>query len=281
MNIKTYKPYTPSRRYMTWYDFSWLSKKWPEKSLVKFIWSKWWRNQYWRTTIRFRWGGHKKLYRVVDFRGYDKLDIPGKVKSIEYDPYRASRIALIVYADWEKRYNLAWKWIKVWDEVMNTNQAYYLDGYRKQLKNIPEWFHVFNLEYTPFTKGKTIRSAWNYATIIGKDDQAGVVFVKLCSWEVRKFNDKCWATIWQVWTEEHKNIVIWKAWRSRWMWKRPHVRGKVMNPVDHPHGGWEWATDIALTYPKSFTWKPVPPYKKTRKKKKRSDKFIVSRRPRK
>jgi large subunit ribosomal protein L2 len=98
------------------------------------------------------------------------------------------------------------------------------------------------------------------------------------SWEVRKFNNKCWATIWEVGNEEHKNIVIWKAWRNRWLGRRPHVRWKAMNPVDHPHGGWEWATDIGLKYPKSFSWKPVPPGKKTRRKKKWSDKFIVSRR---
>ncbi len=278
MWIKVYKPYTPSRRYMTGYDFSDITTNRPEKSLVKFLSKNAWRNQYWRITTRSRWGWHKKLYRILDFRGYDKLDIPAIVKTIEYDPYRKSRIALVSYADWEKRYVVAWKWAKVWDKFSNTNSEVYENWNRKQLKNIPEWFSVFNLEITPFTKGKMLRSAWNYATIIGKDENLWVVFVKLASWEVRKFNENCWATIWQVSNEEHKNIVIWKAWRSRWMWKRPHVRWKVMNPVDHAHWGWEWSTDIALKYPKSFSWKPVPPGKKTRKKKKWSDKFIVSRR---
>ncbi|UFX83531.1 50S ribosomal protein L2 [Candidatus Absconditicoccus praedator] len=278
MNIKTYKPYTPSRRYMTGYDFSKITKKRPEKKLVKFIGSKGGRNQYGRTTVRFRGGGHKKLYRIIDFKGYDKLDVPGKVEAIEYDPYRAARIALVAYSDGEKRYNIAWKGVEVGDEVMNSNKPVYKEGNRKQLKNIPEGFSVFNLEYTPYTKGKLVRSAGNYATIIGKDEHAKTVFVKLASGEIRKFNENCWATIGQVSTEEHKNIVLGKAGRSRWLGRRPKVRGKAMNPVDHPHGGGEGGTDIALKYPKSFTGRPVPPYKKTRKKKKWSDKFIVSRR---
>lgn len=278
MWIKVYKPYTPSRRFMTGYDFSDITTTNPEKSLVKFLWKNAWRNQYWRITTRFRWGGHKKLYRVIDFMWYDKLEIPGKVSTIEYDPYRNARIALITYADWEKRYNIAWKWISVWDSIAVTAEPVYTAGNRKQLKNIPEWYNIFNLEVTPFTKAKLLRSAWNSATIIGKDEQLKVVFVKLASGEVRKFNEECWATIWEVSNEEHKNIVLWKAWRSRWLWRRPQVRWKAMNPVDHPHWGWEWRTDIALRYPKAFNGRPVPPGKKTRAKKKWSDKFIVSRR---
>ncbi len=278
MWLKTYKPYTPSRRFMTGYDFSNITAKKPHKRLVRSKKQKSWKNQYWRTTIRFRWWWHKKLYRIIDFRWYDKLDIPGKVASIEYDPNRKARIALVVYADWEKRYNIAWKWANVWDRVLVSNNEEYEKWFRKQLKDIPDWFNVFNVEVTPFTNWKLVRSAWNYATLMGRDEQQKIVFIKIASWEVRKFDEKCWATIWVVSNEEHKNMVLWKAWRSRWLWRRPRVRWKAMNPVDHAHGGWEGRTWISLVYPKSFSGKPVPPGKKTRKKKKWSDKFIVSRR---
>ncbi len=278
MGIKTYKPTTPSRRYMTNSDFAEITRKHPYKPLTKFLGKSGWRNQYGRITARCRGGGHKKRYRKIDFKGYDKEEIPGKVESIEYDPYRAARIALIAYKDWEKRYNLAWKGIKVGDEVKVTNNTEYKNGFRKQLKNIPEWFRVFNLELTPNTKGKIVRSAWNSAKITGKDEEGGYVYIKLASSEIRKFDERCWATIGQVSNEDHKNIVIWKAWRQRWKWIRPKVRGKARNPVDHPHWGWEGGTDIALIYPKAFNGRPVPPGKKTRKKKKWSDKFIVSRR---
>lgn len=278
MAVKTYKPYTPSRRFMTGYSFDEITKKRPEKSLTTFIKSKAWRNNKGRITVRSRGGGHKRLYRMVDFKGYNKLNIQGKVASIEYDPYRTCRIALIHFIDGEKRYVLAWKWAKVGDEIMNGDEAKLTNGNRKQLKNIPEGFSVYCLEFTPFTKGKLFRSAWSFGTITGKDEQANIVFIKMPSGEVRKFNEKCWATIWEIGNEEHKNIVIGKAGRMRWMGRRPHVLGKSMNPVDHPHGGWEGHTDIALKYPKSFSGKPVPPGKKTRKKKKWSDKFIVSRR---
>lgn len=278
MWIKKYKPYTPSRRFMTWYTFEEITKSKPEKSLTVFIKKSAWRNNKWRITIRFRWGWHKKLYRIIDFKWYDKLWIPWKVESIQYDPYRSSRIALINYVDWEKRYVLAWKWIKVWQLIVCWPDWQYSEWNRKQLKDIPDWFNVFNLEFTPYTKWKLLKSAWSFWTLMGRDENLNIVFVKLQSWEVRKFNEKCWATIWIVSNEEHKNIVIWKAWRSRWLWKKPHVLWKSMNPVDHPHWWWEWHTDIALKYPKSFSGRPVPPGKKTRKKSKWSSKFIVSRR---
>lgn len=278
MALKTYKPYTPSRRFMTGYSFDEITKSTPEKSLTKFIRSKAGRNNSGRITVRFRGGGHRRRYRTVDFRGYDKLNIPGKVTSIEYDPFRTSRIALVVFADGEKRYVLAWKGIKVGDTIQTWDQAKLESGNRKRLKDIPEGFNIYNLEYTPDTKAKMIRSAWSYATITGKDEQEKIVYVKLQSGEVRKFRENCWATIGVISNEDHKNMVIGKAWRQRWLGRRPHVLGKSMNPVDHPHGWWEGHTDIALTTPKSFSGRPVPPGKKTRKKKKWSDKFIVSRR---
>ncbi len=281
MWIKTYKPYTPSRRFMTWYTFDEITETKPEKSLTKFLWSTWWRNNKWRITVRFRWWWHKKLYRIVDFRRYDKIGVPGKVASIEYDPYRTARIALIKYADGEKRYVLAWKWIKVWDKIMTWVDAPLENWCTKQLKDIPEWFTIYALELTPNTKWKLLRSAGVFWTITGKDENEKMVFIKMPSGEVRKFHYGCWATIWQVSNEEHKNIVIGKAGRKRWLGIKPHVLGINMNPVDHPHGGWEAHTSIGMKYPKSFSGRPVPAGKKTRKKKKWSDKFIVQWRKRK
>lgn len=273
MAVKTYKPYTPSRRFMVWYDFSDITTNKPEKSLTKFLGKTGGRNNQWRITSRFRGGWHKRLYRVVDFRGYDKADIPAKVASIEYDPYRTCRIALLNYADWEKRYVLAWKGIKVGETVLTWAKWEIKAWNRKQLKDIPEWVNIYNLEITPMSKWKLIKSAGAYATIAWKDELQSLIFVKLPSWEVRKFNENCWATIWEVWNEQHKNIVIGKAGRQRWKWKKPHILWINMNPVDHPHGWWEAHTDIwSKKWPKSFSGKLVMPGIKTRKSKKWSDK---------
>lgn len=279
MAVKTYKPYTPSRRFMVWYDFSDITTNKPEKSLTKFLGKTGWRNNQWRITCRFRWGWHKRLYRIVDFKWYDKADIPAKVASIEYDPYRTCRIALLNYADWEKRYVLAWKWISVWDTVMCGAKSEIKAWNRKQLKDIPEWVNIFNLEFTPMTKWKLIKSAGAYATIVWKDELQWLIFVKLPSWEVRKFNENCWATIGEIGNEQHKNIVIWKAWRQRWKGRKPRVLWINMNPVDHPHWGWEAHTDIwSKKWAKSFSGKLVMPGIKTRNNKKWSNKFIVSKR---
>lgn len=282
MPIKKYKPYTPSRRFMIWYDFSDITKTKPEKSLTVFLGKTWWRNNNWRITSRFMWWGHKRLYRIVDFKGYDKAWVPAKVLSVEYDPYRSARIALISYADWEKRYVLAWKNIKVWDSVLNWDTAPIQAWSRKQLKEIPEGMNVFCLELTPFSKWKLIKSAWTIASIVWKDELQKLVFVKLPSWEVRKFNENCRATIWELGNEQHKNVVIGKAWRQRWLWKKPHILWKNMNPVDHPHWWWEGHSPIwSKRWPKSFTGKLVGSWIKTRKSKKRSTKFIVSKRTKK
>ena len=263
---------------MTWYDFSEITSTAPEKSLTRVLPYKAGRNNSWRITIRFRGGRHKRRYRLVDFRGYDKAWVPAKVLSVEYDPFRTARIVLVVFADGEKRYMLARQGVKVGHEMMIGSDAPIEKGNRKQLKDIPEWLQVYNLEVTPQTKGKLIKSAWNYATLMGKDESAKVIFVKLPSGEVRKFNENCRATIGVVSNDQHKHIVIGKAGRQRRKGKKPHVLGKSMNPVDHPHGWWEAHTSIGLKWPKSFVWKNVSPWIKTRKKKKRSDKFIVSRR---
>lgn len=276
-NSKTYKPYTPSRRFMIWYDFAELSKNRPEKSLVKYVKKTWGRNNQWRVTTRFMWWWHKRLYRIIDFKWYDKIDIPAKVVSVEYDPYRTSRIALLSYADGEKRYVLAWKGIKVWTMISVWKDAAISAWNRKQLKDIPEWLSVFNVEVIPFTKGKLMKSAGTFATIAWKDEIQKLVFLKLPSWEVRKFNEDCRVTIWEIWNEEHQNIVIWKAWRQRRLGRKPRVLWKNMNPVDHPHGGWEWHTEIGLKkWPKAFNWRIVAAGINTRKNKKRSTKFIVS-----
>jgi len=279
MAVKKYKAYTPSRRFIIGYDFSDITKTKPEKSLVKFIKKTWWRNNQWRVTSRFIWGGHKQLYRIMDFKWYDKADIPAKVASIEYDPYRTSRIALLNFADGEKRYVLAWKNINVGDKVMYGKKSPIQPWNRKQLKDIPEWVNIFNLELTPFSEWKLVKSAWSYASIVGKDEATNNIFIKLSSWEVRKFNENCRATIWEIWNDQHQNVILGKAGRMRWLGRKWRMLGKSMNPCDHPHWGWEWHTEIGLKkWPKSFSGKIVAPGIKTRKNKKWSTKFIVSKR---
>ncbi len=279
MTLKTYKPYTPSRRFMIGYDFSDLTKKRPEKSLLRIQKKTWGRNNQWCVTSRSMGGGHKRYYRLIDFKGYDKANIPAKIASVEYDPYRTCRIALLNYADGEKRYVIAWKGIKVGEKVSCGDQAPILPGHRKQLKEIPEWLNIFNLEVTPFSTGKLIKTAGAYASLVGKDAVLKIVFIKLPSGEVRKFNENCRATIWEIGNDQHQNVVIGKAGRQRWMWKKPHILGKNMNPCDHPHGWWEGHSPIGLKkWQKSFAGKRVTAGIKTRKSKKWSTKFIISKR---
>ena len=277
MVLKKYKPYTPSRRFMVGYDFSDITKTNPEKSLTIFLGKTWGRNNRWRVTSRWIGGWHKRLYRIIDFKGYDKQNIPAKVASIEYDPYRTARIALLNYADGEKRYVLAWKGIAVNDDVMCGDQAPIVSGSRKQLKDIPEGMTVYNIEVTPYSVGKVVKSAWTSALISGRDEALGVVFLKMPSGEVRKYNENCWATIGIISNEQHKNIIIGKAGRVRWLGRKPRVLGKNMNPVDHPHGGWEAHSPIgSRKWQKSFAGKRVSAWIKTRKSTKWSTKFIVS-----
>jgi len=280
MVIISYRPYTPSRRFMTRVSTSDITSSSPEKSLTVGMKNNSWRNNQWRVTSRFRWWWNKRLYRMIDFRGYDKLDIPARVVSIEYDPNRTSRIALLFYADGEKRYVLAWKWCSVWDVVQNWSLSPIVNGNRKQLKDIPEWVSIYNIELVPFTKWKLIKSAWMSASLWWWTSQNYRV-IKLPSGEVRKFHENCWATIWQVSHEEHRNIVIGKAWRKRWVWKKPHVLWKSMNAVDHPHGWWEWHTSLGMKSPKTRTGRKVAPGMKTRRKKNPSQTFIISRRKKK
>ena len=279
MAVKKYKPYTPSRRFMIGYDFSDLTQKRPEKSLTKTLGRTGGRNNQGRITSRFMAGGHKRLYRIIDFKGYNKIDIPARVAAVEYDPYRTARIVLLNYVDGEKRYVLGWKGATVGQVVMNGNKGAIAAGNRRQLKDIPEGMNIFNLEITPFSEGKLIKSAGSLATIAGRDEALKVVFVKMPSGEVRKFNENCWATIGELSNGDHKNVVIGKAGRQRWLGRKPRVLGKNMNPVDHPLGGGEAHSPIGSKRgPKSFSGKLVASGMKTRKGKKWSDKFIVSKR---
>jgi len=264
---------------MIWYDFSELTKKRPEKSLTKTIGRTWGRNNQGRITSRFMAGGHKRLYRIIDFKWYNKVDVPAKVAAVEYDPYRTARIVLLNYVDGEKRYVLGWKWAKKWQTVMNGLKSEIAPGNRRQLKDIPEGMNIFNLEVTPFSEGKLIKSAGSIATISGRDESLKAVFVKMPSGELRRFNENCWATIWELSNADHKNVVIGKAWRQRWLWRKPRVLWKNMNPVDHPLWGWEAHSPIgSKRWPKSFSGKLVSAGMKTRRGKKWSDKFIVSKR---
>ena len=279
MAVKKYKPYTPSRRFMIGYDFSDLTQKRPEKSLTKTLGRTGGRNNQGRITSRFMAWGHKRLYRIIDFKGYNKIDIPARVAAVEYDPYRTARIVLLNYVDGEKRYVLGWKGATVGQVVMNGNKGDIAAGNRRQLKDIPEGMNIFNLEITPFSEGKLIKSAGSLATIAGRDEALKVVFVKMPSGEVRKFNENCWATIGELSNGDHKNVVIGKAGRQRWLGRKPRVLGKNMNPVDHPLGGGEAHSPIGSKRgPKSFSGKLVASGMKTRKGKKWSDKFIVSKR---
>ena len=279
MAVKKYKPYTPSRRFMIGYDFSDLTQKRPEKSLTKTLGRTGGRNNQGRITSRFMAGGHKRLYRIIDFKGYNKIDIPARVAAVEYDPYRTARIVLLNYVDGEKRYVLGWKGATVGQVVMNGNKGDIAAGNRRQLKDIPEGMNIFNLEITPFSEGKLIKSAGSLATIAGRDEALKVVFVKMPSGEVRKLNENCWATIGELSNGDHKNVVIGKAGRQRWLGRKPRVLGKNMNPVDHPLGGGEAHSPIGSKRgPKSFSGKLVASGMKTRKGKKWSDKFIVSKR---
>lgn len=239
MAIKTYAPITPGRRGMTGYDFAELSKKAPERSLTEKLQKTGGRNSNGRITSRHRGGGSKAKYRIIDFRR-DKRSIPAKVVALEYDPNRSARIALLAYADGEKRYILAPVGLKVGAAVMASPDAEIAPGNAMPLTNIPLGTAIHNVELTPGAGGKIVRSAGAVAQLMARD--GNYAQVKLPSGEVRMVHVQCWATIGQVGNVEHENIEIGKAGRTRHMGWRPHVRGTAMNPVDHPHGGGEGRT---------------------------------------
>ncbi len=273
MAIKSFKPVTPSRRFMTVSTFEEITRTEPEKSLLKPLKKTGGRNNLGRITVRFRGGGHKRLYRIIDFKR-DKDGIPAKVFSIEYDPNRSARIALLHYADGEKRYIIAPKDLMVGDVVMSGENAEIKPGNALPLRNIPLGTFIYNLEYFPGRGGKIARSAGTYCQLLAKEGE--YAHVKLPSGEVRLFKLDCKATIGQVSNEDHINITYGKAGRMRWLGRRPHVRGVAMNPCDHPLGGGEGRSHGGR-HPCTPWGKPTKGYK-TRKKGKASDRLIVKRR---
>lgn len=273
MGLKRFKPVTPGRRFMVIPDFSEITKTEPEKSLVEPLKSTGGRNHHGRITVRFRGGGHKRLYRIVDFRRWEKENIPAKVVAIEYDPNRTARIALLVYADGEKRYIIAPDGLKVGDTVMSGPDAEIKPGNALPLENIPVGTIVHNVEFKPRGGAKIARSAGVSCQLMAKE--GNYALLRMPSGELRKVHVKCYATVGTVGNEDHKNEVSGKAGRERWKGRRPHVRGVAMNPVDHPHGGGEGRGKGH--HPQSPWGVPAKGYK-TRRGKRPSDKFIVRRR---
>jgi len=271
MGIRRLKPTSPGVRFMSVSDFSEITKKKPEKRLTRSLKKTGARNNQGRVTVRFRGGRHKRRYRVIDFKR-DKWGVPAKVASIEYDPNRSARIALLHYADGEKRYILAPLGLQVGDMVMAGPEAEIRPGNALPLRSIPLGTFIHNLEFFPGKGGQLVRGAGTYAQLMAKEGR--YAHVRLPSGEMRLFLQDCMATVGQVGNVDHENINLGKAGRSRWLGERPHVRGTAMNPVDHPHGGGEGRTKGR--HPVSPWGWPTKGYR-TRKKKV-SDKWIVKRR---
>ena len=272
MAIKQYNPTTPSRRFTTSVSRENITKQTPEKSLVEPHRKSGGRNNTGRVTSRFISGGHKQSYRVIDFKR-DKFGIPAKVASIEYDPNRSSRIALISYADGEKRYILQPVGLKVGQVITSGPEADILIGNALPLKNIPAGTVVHNIELRPGKGAQMARSAGTQAQLVSRE--GAVALLKLPSGEVRRVSTECMATVGVVGNSDHENVSLGKAGRKRWMGKSPHNRGVSMNPVDHPHGGGEGKTSGGR-HPVTPWGQPTRGYK-TRNNK-RTDKFIVNRR---
>jgi len=274
MALKLYKPTTQSRRKMSVTDYSILSKKSPDKSLLRVLKKHAGRDDKGRISVRHQGGGSKRKYRIISSLS-ERLDTPAKVTSVEYDPNRSAFIALIQYKDGVKAYIIAWEDIKVGDEIQASEKTEMKLGNRMRLKNIPTGVQIFDVEMQPSQGGKLVRSAGNSTVILAKDSP--LVQVKMPSGEIRKVNEKCFASIGQVSNISHSAVRIGKAGRKRNMGIRPSVRGKAMNPNSHPHGGGEGQNPIGLKYPKT-PWGKIAIGGKTRKKNKYSDKFIVKRR---
>ncbi|NLL43957.1 MAG: 50S ribosomal protein L2 [Firmicutes bacterium] len=273
MAIKKYKPTTPGRRNMTGYTFEEVSKKKPEKSLTVSLTSTGGRNAEGRITARHRGGGHKRKYRIIDFKR-NKDGVPAKVAAIEYDPNRSARIALLHYVDGEKRYILAPAGLRVGDMVESGPDADIKVGNALPLTNIPVGSVIHNIELQPGKGAQMVRSAGTSAQLMAKEGKYATI--RLPSGEFRMVLQVCRATLGQVGNVEHENMVVGKAGRSRYLGKRPHVRGVVMNPVDHPHGGGEGKAPIGRPGPVTPWGKPALGAR-TRKKK-ASDSLIVRRR---
>ena len=274
MAIKHYKPTTPGRRGMTTLDYSVLSKVAPERSLLEPIKKNAGRNSYGRITVRHRGGGNRRKYRVIDFKR-DKFDIPATVKTLEYDPNRSAFISLVEYEDGEKRYIIAPIGLKVGDVIVSGKEADIKPGNALRLVDIPVGTVVHNIELYPGNGAQFARSAGDMAQLMAREN--GMALLRLPSGELRNVPEICMATIGQVSNPEHENVNYGKAGRKRHMGWRPTVRGSVMNPNDHPHGGGEGKSPVGRPGPVTPWGKPTLGYK-TRDKHKASDKYIVKRR---
>ncbi len=274
MSIKKFNPTSPARRFMSVSTFEEITKTEPEKSLVVALKSKAGRNNYGKITVRHRGGGHKRKYRIIDFKR-DKVDIPAKVAAIEYDPNRTANIALLHYVDGEKRYIISPNGLKVGDTVISSAAADIKVGNTLPLKNIPIGTFIHNIELKAGKGGQLVRAAGNAAPLLAKENNYAQI--RLPSGEVRQIRVECKATIGQVGNVEHEIISIGKAGRKRHMGFRPTVRGSAMNPVDHPHGGGEGKAPIGMPSPMTPWGKPALGLK-TRNRKKASSKFIIKRR---
>lgn len=273
MGIKTFKPITPGQRFKTVSDFIQVTKGEPEKSLLTPLKKSGGRNNNGRVTSRHRGGGHKKRYRIIDFKR-NKQNIPATVDAIEYDPNRTARIALLKYADGEKRYILAPDKLRVGDMVMSGEDVPIKVGNALPMEKIPVGLTIHAIEMKELKGAQIARSAGASAQLVAKEGKWAMI--KLPSGEVRKLPLKCFATIGQVSNIDHMNISIGKAGRSRWLGKRPHVRGVAMNPVDHPMGGGEGKTSGGRQ--PCSPWGQASKGLKTRRKGKKSDEFIVKKR---
>ncbi|NOZ28032.1 MAG: 50S ribosomal protein L2 [Chloroflexi bacterium] len=273
MPIKVYKPTSPGRRGMTVSTFEEITRTKPERSLVVPLKKHAGRNMRGKITVRHRGGGHKRRYRIIDFKR-NKFGIPGRVDSIEYDPNRTARIALIVYADGEKRYILAPQELRVGDTIMSGPDAEIRPGNALPLANIPLGTVIHNIELYPGRGGQLVRAAGTGAQLLAKE--GNYAQIRLPSGEVRRIHVRCMATIGQVSNVDHANIKLGKAGRKRWLGWRPEVRGSAMTPRDHPHGGGEGKAPIGLPGPKTPWGKPTLGYKTRRNK--ATDKYIVRRR---
>ncbi len=276
MGIKKYNPITPTMRYKTGYTFEEITASKPEKSLLAPKPKTAGRNHHGRITCRHRGGGHKRQYRIIDFKR-NKFDIPAKVATIEYDPNRSARIALLFYADGEKRYILAPNGMKVGDTIMSGSKAEIRVGNALPLENMPLGTIVHNVEFKAGRGGQIARSAGTYGQIIAK--YGNYVHLRMPSNDVHILRKECFATVGKVGNDEHNSIVLGKAGRTRWMGIRPTVRGVAMNPVDHPMGGGEGKTSGG-GHPVS-PWGVLAKGGKTRKKRKYSDKYIIKAKKRK
>ena len=274
MGIKKYNAYTPSRRHMTGSDFKEITKTTPEKSLVVSLAKNAGRNNQGKITVRHRGGGNRKKYRIIDFKR-QKFDVEGTVKTLEYDPNRSAFIALVEYTDGEKAYIIAPEGLKVGDKVTAGANADIKPGNALPLTAIPVGTFIHNVELYPGRGAQLARSAGNMAQLMAKEN--GLALLRLPSGELRNVPENCMATIGQVGNTDHENVKIGKAGRKRNMGWRPTVRGSVMNPNDHPHGGGEGKSPVGRPGPVTPWGKPALGYK-TRKNNKSSDKLIVRRR---